>query len=60
MLGDVNIKSENYINDKTTIEGATIKFVSLQYGPNQIINKQTHILDVFHLVIISYLHHNQT
>ena len=46
VLGDLNIKSKNwYINDKTTTEGAKIKFVTSQFGLHQIINEPTHVLE---------------
>ena len=44
--GEFNFKSKNwYINDKTTTEGAKIDFVTSQYGPRQMINEPTHVLE---------------
>ena len=48
VLGEFNIKSKNWhINDKTTTEGARIKFVASQYGLHQIINEPAHVLENF-------------
>ena len=60
-LGDFNVKSKNwYTNDKSTTEGAKIEFVTSQFGLHQIINEPTHVLVNSSLVLISFLHDNQT
>lgn len=45
VLGEFNIKSKGYIDEKTTAEGAKIDFATSQSGFHRVTNETTHILE---------------